>query len=270
MIMKSILRKPSYNRGLHQLLGLRLRFCLRGKYSDIFNSIFQINFVDLFWPVPAAATECKPHTLYAIFSNLRTKSLKNMFYTLRKFISQIFGNRKPEIHQEKSEYEKVWDEINSSYERAKKNNRIIDFYLGRGDYLQYDREWNNHNPSVSFFGLKEYSNKYGNKAMLDSFKNDLIKILKENLTAREFNCLKTYIWIYLQKYYEEKSFEIEWRVEENIRQLIKNHVDKFSAEFPATIEYKWPSEGFEFKNILRSFEITKDRFDIDLLDIKGK
>jgi len=51
------------NRRLHQLLGLRLRFCLRGKYSDIFNSIFQINFVDLFWPVPAAATECKRHTL---------------------------------------------------------------------------------------------------------------------------------------------------------------------------------------------------------------
>jgi hypothetical protein len=36
------------NHRLHQLLGLRLRFCLRGKYSDIFNSIFQINFVDLF------------------------------------------------------------------------------------------------------------------------------------------------------------------------------------------------------------------------------
>jgi hypothetical protein len=33
---------------LHQLLGLRLRFCLRGKYSDIFNFIFQINSVDLF------------------------------------------------------------------------------------------------------------------------------------------------------------------------------------------------------------------------------
>ncbi len=44
---------------MHQLLGLRLRFCLRGKYSDIFNLVFQINFVDLFWPVPAAATECK-------------------------------------------------------------------------------------------------------------------------------------------------------------------------------------------------------------------
>jgi hypothetical protein len=38
----------SANNGLHQLLGLRLRFCLRGKYSDIFNFIFQINSVDLF------------------------------------------------------------------------------------------------------------------------------------------------------------------------------------------------------------------------------
>ena len=54
-----IKNKTAYNNRLHQLLGLRLRFCLRGKYSDIFNFIFQINFVDLFWPVPAAATECK-------------------------------------------------------------------------------------------------------------------------------------------------------------------------------------------------------------------
>ena len=54
-----IKNKTAYNNRLHQLLGLRLRFCLRGKYSDIFNLIFQINFVDLFWPVPAAATECK-------------------------------------------------------------------------------------------------------------------------------------------------------------------------------------------------------------------
>jgi hypothetical protein len=44
---------------LHQLLGLRLRFYLRGKYSDVFTPIFQRNFVDLFWPVFAAATECK-------------------------------------------------------------------------------------------------------------------------------------------------------------------------------------------------------------------
>ena len=39
---------PTANNRLHQLLGLRLRFCLRGKYSDIFNFIFQINSVDLF------------------------------------------------------------------------------------------------------------------------------------------------------------------------------------------------------------------------------
>lgn len=47
-------RKTSYNHGLHQLL--RLRFCLRGKYSDIFNYNFEINSVDLFWSELAAAT----------------------------------------------------------------------------------------------------------------------------------------------------------------------------------------------------------------------
>jgi hypothetical protein len=61
------------NNRLHQLLGLRLRFCLRGKYSDVFNFIFQINLVDLFWPVPAAATECKPWTLAATIKKIFIK-----------------------------------------------------------------------------------------------------------------------------------------------------------------------------------------------------
>jgi hypothetical protein len=57
------------NNRLHQLLGLRLRFCLRGKYSDVFTPIFQRNFVDLFWPVPAAATECKRANVSGNFKN---------------------------------------------------------------------------------------------------------------------------------------------------------------------------------------------------------
>ncbi len=54
------------NHSFPLLLGLRLRFCLRGKYSDIFNFIFHINLVDLFWPVPAAATDGKLYTLTTI------------------------------------------------------------------------------------------------------------------------------------------------------------------------------------------------------------
>jgi hypothetical protein len=49
-------RMPVYNSGFQLLLGLRLRFRRCGKYSGVFNYIFQFNFVDLFWSVPAAAT----------------------------------------------------------------------------------------------------------------------------------------------------------------------------------------------------------------------
>ena len=66
----------SANNGLHQLLGLRLRFCLRGKYSDIFNFIFQINSVDLFWPVPAAATECKRANVSGKRTTRNSKTMK--------------------------------------------------------------------------------------------------------------------------------------------------------------------------------------------------
>ncbi len=35
--------KTAYNHGFRLLLGLGLRFCLRGKYSDIFNYFFLRN-----------------------------------------------------------------------------------------------------------------------------------------------------------------------------------------------------------------------------------
>jgi hypothetical protein len=64
------------NNRLHQLLGLRLRFCLRGKYSDVFTPIFQRNFVDLFWPVFAAATECKRAKMERISNHVSLKESK--------------------------------------------------------------------------------------------------------------------------------------------------------------------------------------------------
>ena len=82
--------RAAHNRGLHQLLGLRLRFCLRGKYSGNFTPIFQINLVDLFWPVPAAATECKPHTLAIIVKNDEINELRYGNFTISLFLLLVF------------------------------------------------------------------------------------------------------------------------------------------------------------------------------------
>ncbi len=56
---------------MHQLLGLRLRFCLRGKYSDVFNFIFQINLVDLFGQCSQQQLNASGRTLSAILQRIR-------------------------------------------------------------------------------------------------------------------------------------------------------------------------------------------------------
>jgi hypothetical protein len=53
-------RKTLHNTGFPLLLGLRLRFCLRGKQAVYSNFFFQFNSVFLFWSVFAAATDGKP------------------------------------------------------------------------------------------------------------------------------------------------------------------------------------------------------------------
>jgi hypothetical protein len=49
-----------HNTGFPLLLGLRLRFCLRGKQASYSNFFFHFNSVFLLWSVFAAATDGKP------------------------------------------------------------------------------------------------------------------------------------------------------------------------------------------------------------------
>jgi hypothetical protein len=52
-------------------------FVLRGKYAGYYNSNFQRNFVGLFWPVFAAATDAKRQTLAVIVLEMQKKQLQN-------------------------------------------------------------------------------------------------------------------------------------------------------------------------------------------------
>jgi len=60
MELRKNFQKTTANTGFPLLLGLRLRFCLRGKQAVYSNFLFQFNSVFLFWSVFAAATGGKP------------------------------------------------------------------------------------------------------------------------------------------------------------------------------------------------------------------
>ncbi len=91
---------------MHQLLGLRLRFRRCGKYSDVFNFIFQINFVDLFWSVFAAATECKRANVSVNAKKIRKKSryifllkIIPVLGIIYIFVKKVESNRKKNIER---------------------------------------------------------------------------------------------------------------------------------------------------------------------------
>lgn len=200
------------------------------------------------------------------------QSLKNIFYTLRKVISQIFGMTKPEILQEKSEYEIFWNKVDGSYEVAKNKKQIIDFYLGRNSYFHRNSDFGTHDTTVSFYSLKAYSKKYGNEQMLKSLKSDITNILGNDLTVLEFVMMLNYIWMYLVNFYENnsrKEFEIEWRVEKEIRILLKHHIEKFDNEFSNLLEVEYLSEEYFYVNLKKKLEIIKNRTGIDILEETG-
>ncbi len=121
------------------------------------------------------------------------------------------------------------DNIYLSYEEAKQNNEQRLFYLGKGKYFHREHDWGTHSTSRSFCGLMGYLEKFGNKEMLNSFKEDLKNILEQDLTISEFLSLINYVWIYLVRYYENENsgLTLEWRVEEYLRVLIVKKFDSF-------------------------------------------
>jgi hypothetical protein len=75
------------------LLGLGLRFCLRGKYSDIFNFIFQINSVDLFGQCSQQQQSESRDTLAVILKKMKyienNKRMKKNYLVRNSIITLI-------------------------------------------------------------------------------------------------------------------------------------------------------------------------------------
>lgn len=160
-----------------------------------------------------------------------------------------------------------WDELYSSYSSAVKHKKIIDFYLGKNDYFHLDKDYGNHNISISFNSLIDYSKKVGHQKTLNSFKNDIKKILVLDLSCIEFFFILQYISLYLNFIQINKIDNLEWKVENSIRVLIKNQFNKLILKYPPNLNYHFLDDGYHIKEILLKIENIKEREGIDLLKI---
>ncbi len=79
--------RTSVNHGFRLLLGLRLRFCLRGKCSDIFNFIFQINSVDLFGQCRQQQQSESRIRYQQVFENMQNRKILIFSFIILAFYS---------------------------------------------------------------------------------------------------------------------------------------------------------------------------------------
>jgi hypothetical protein len=158
----------------------------------------------------------------------------------------------------------------NNYEIAIKEDRTIDFLLGREEYHYADDQFSSvlHTSRYTFDDIKDYGEKYGEAEMLKQFKEDIKKVLELDLATFEFLNISTYIYIYMLDY-KERSLSIEWIPDEETKTLIKKHYNDFVNRYIPTIDFnnQFPKQnnGFFLRNIIAKYSQIKERFGVDLL-----
>ena len=163
--------------------------------------------------------------------------------------------------------------MENKYEKAINKNEIEDFLFGRGEYLYTDKENILHISLYTYEDIERYGKIYGFENMQLQFREDIKKIFTaSNLIPYELSTIIGYIYIYMRRYYEEKRYPIEFKIDYELKSLISKNLsflnDKYS-EATVSLDYdkKENNAGYFLHNSKRIIKMIKEKFAIDLLDL---
>ena len=139
------------------------------------------------------------------------------------------------------------------YKLAIEKGEVIDFFRGKGNYFELDRDRGGHDTSgipYYIFGLLEKGNE--NNLFLQ-IENDLKELLKvTDFSISDLLLIFNVFWIYFNFRYEESKILIDWEMDKVLLSEIKDKIKIFRNQ---KIEEK------KINRILQNFE---DKFNFYL------
>lgn len=161
--------------------------------------------------------------------------------------------------------------MENKYEKAIKNNEVEDFLFGRGEYLYTDKENILHMSLYTYEDIERYGKLFGYEKMLIQLEKDIKTIFKKDITPSELSTIIGYIYIYMRRYYEEKRYPLEFKVDKELKSLISKNFsilnDKYSeASIVLDYDKKEDNPGYFLNNSKRIINMIKEKFEINLLD----
>jgi len=107
----------------------------------------------------------------------------------------------------------------NDFRKSVMNNEMEDFLLGKGEYYYHNRDWDTHDFSTTWFIVMEDAQSPGSDTfiLLDRILIELVNKYRENVLS----IIITYISSYLFYKYEYPKLDKEWRISEQLKDLIK-------------------------------------------------
>lgn len=135
------------------------------------------------------------------------------------------------------------------YKTAIDKNQVFDFYRGKGNYFDLDRDRGIHNSAFTSMQVIGYGTDFGEEKLYNQLNSDLLKyITSDDFSFEDLNVIIGIIWFYFVYRKEEELLKQDWNIPNQLIELFATKMELMK------------SNGEDLSNIFRVIKNLKERF----------
>lgn len=141
------------------------------------------------------------------------------------------------------------------YQIAIEKNQVIDFFRGKGEYFDLDRDRGIHDFGFTAMHVIGYGTEFGENKLYPQLSSDLLAyISQDDFSFADLTNVLSIFWYYFIYRKEEKLLKSDWSVSDQLIKSIRVKMELFR------------SQGEDFATVDRIIKNIKERFNSDLFE----
>jgi hypothetical protein len=107
------------------------------------------------------------------------------------------------------------------YKQAISKNDVLNFFRGKNEYFDLDRDWGVHNNATTALNILGFRHETIEEELFRQLNEDLLNFIKEpDFDFQDFNSIIGFIWFYLVYRFTEKKIETDWHISQELIDLM--------------------------------------------------